>query len=116
MVLALVQQATCCILMMVAVEFWLMTMTPDGPLTNKRVLFEGEKHQTGSDGATVDSDGNLWVALTGSSEIGMMSPEGELLKRISMPVKLPSSVMFGGRDLDELLCHIDQQFWQQSLK
>ena len=75
---------------------------PDGPLTNKRVLFEGEKHQTGSDGATVDSDGNLWVALTGSSEIGMMSPEGELLKRISMPVKLPSSVMFGGRDLDEL--------------
>ncbi len=75
---------------------------PDGPLTNKRVFFEGEKHQTGSDGATVDSDGNLWVALTGSSEIGMLSPKGELLKRISMPVKLPSSVMFGGRDLDEL--------------
>ncbi len=75
---------------------------PDGPLTNKRVLFEGEKHQTGSDGATVDSDGNLWVALTGSSEIGMLSPKGELLKRISMPVKLPSSVMFGGSDLDEL--------------
>ncbi len=75
---------------------------PDGPLTNKRVFFEGEKYQTGSDGATVDSDGNLWVALTGSSEIGMLSPKGELLERISMPVKLPSSVMFGGRDLDEL--------------
>ncbi len=75
---------------------------PDGPLVNKRVLFEGEKHHTGSDGATVDSDGNLWVALTGSSEVGMLSTEGELLRRIAMPVKLPSSVMFGGDNLDEL--------------
>jgi L-arabinonolactonase len=75
---------------------------PTGPLTNKRVIFEGEKYNTGSDGATVDSDGNLWVGLTGSSEIGMLSPEGDLLERIAMPINLPSSVMFGGPDLDQL--------------
>ena len=75
---------------------------PSGPLTNKRVIFEGAKFNTGSDGATVDSDGNLWVGLTGSSEIGILSPAGDLLERISMPINLPSSVMFGGVGLDEL--------------
>jgi len=75
---------------------------PAGPLRNKRVFFEGAKHNTGSDGATVDSDGNIWTALTGSSEVGCISPDGKILERISMPVRLPSSVMFGGPNLDEL--------------
>jgi L-arabinonolactonase len=71
-------------------------------LTHKRVLFEGADYNTGSDGATVDSEGNLWVALTGSAEIGCISREGKLLDRIRMPINLPSSVMFGGPNLDEL--------------
>lgn len=75
---------------------------PSGPLTNKRTLFDGEQHDTSSDGATVDSDGNLWVALTGSGEVGCISPEGKLLQRIPMPVRLPSSVMFGGAGMNEL--------------
>ena len=73
-----------------------------GPLTHKRVLFDGAEHETGSDGSTVDRDGNLWVALTGSSEVGCIDPSGRLLERIAMPMRLPSSVMFGGRELDEL--------------
>jgi L-arabinonolactonase len=75
---------------------------PAGPLKNKRVFFEGAEHNTGSDGATVDSDGNVWVALTGSSEIGCIHPDGELAERIPMPIKLPSSLMFGGDNLNEL--------------
>ena len=76
--------------------------SPNGPLKNKRIFFDGRKHHTSSDGATVDRDGNLWVALTGSSEVGCITPEGQLVERILMPVKLPSSVMFGGAHLDEL--------------
>jgi L-arabinonolactonase len=75
---------------------------PTGPLQNKRVFFEGEKFNTSSDGATVDTEGNLWLALTGSSEIGCVSPDGQLINRIPMPIKLPSSVMFGGEDLTDL--------------
>lgn len=75
---------------------------PIGPLTNKRTLFEGADHNTTSDGATVDTDGNLWVALTGSSEIGCISASGEILERFPMPVRLPSSVMFGGVNMNEL--------------
>ncbi|MEM7018548.1 MAG: SMP-30/gluconolactonase/LRE family protein [Pseudomonadota bacterium] len=75
---------------------------PDKPLTNKRVFFEGAAHNTGSDGATVDKEGNVWTALTGSSEVGCISPQGKILERIPMPIKLPSSVMFGGPELNEL--------------
>jgi L-arabinonolactonase len=75
---------------------------PTGSLQNKRVFFEGEKHNTSSDGATVDTQGNLWVALTGSSEIGCIRPDGKLIERIQMPINLPSSVMFGGNDLKDL--------------
>jgi sugar lactone lactonase YvrE len=75
---------------------------PDGPLRNKRIFFNGADHDTGSDGATVDAEGNLWVALIGSGEVGCISPGGKVLERILMPVKLPSSVMFGGPGLDEL--------------
>ena len=73
-----------------------------GALKHKRVLFEGADYNTGSDGATVDRDGNLWLALTGSGEIGCISSDGKLIDRIRMPINLPSSVMFGGPDLDEL--------------
>ncbi len=75
---------------------------PSRPLRNKRVFFEGEKHNTSSDGATVDTEGNLWVALTGSGEIGCIDPDGSLIERIPMPIKLPSSVMFGGSGLNDL--------------
>ncbi len=75
---------------------------PTGPLTNKRVFFEGAAFDTGSDGATVDQDGNLWVALIGSGEVGCIDPKGRLIRRIPMPVSLPSSVMFGGPAMDEL--------------
>ncbi|OUV12114.1 MAG: hypothetical protein CBC47_00395 [Alphaproteobacteria bacterium TMED87] len=75
---------------------------PKGPLKNKRIFFDGSKYGTSSDGATVASDGNIWTALTGSHEIGCISPSGDLITRIPMPVKLPSSVMFGGTGLNEL--------------
>ena len=75
---------------------------PDGPLTNKREFFVGADHDTGSDGATVDADGNVWVALIGSGEVGCLNPGGRFIERFAMPVPLPSSVMFGGPNLDEL--------------
>lgn len=76
--------------------------TPSGPLRNKRQLFDGNSHQTASDGATVDAQGNIWTALTGSGEVGCISPAGKLTGRIKMPIPLPSSVMFAGPALNEL--------------
>ena len=54
------------------------------------------------DGATVDADGNLWIALVFNGQIGKFDPNGKLIEAYDMPVQLPTSVMFGGPDLDEL--------------
>jgi len=71
-------------------------------LANKRVFVDGAALNIGTDGATVDQQGNIWVALIGSGEIGCIDPNGRIIQRIAMPVQLPSSVMFGGPDLDIL--------------
>ncbi|MDX1581870.1 MAG: SMP-30/gluconolactonase/LRE family protein, partial [Alphaproteobacteria bacterium] len=77
---------------------------PDtGDATNRRVHIDvGALNEGAGDGATVDADGNLWVALIRSSEIGVFDPAGKLQDTFKMPVALPSSVMFGGETLDEL--------------
>ena len=54
------------------------------------------------DGATVDSEGRLWVALYRAGKIAAYRPDGTLERLIDMPVSLASSVAFGGPELDRL--------------
>lgn len=54
------------------------------------------------DGATVDSEGRGWVAIFGGCKVAAFTPEGALERVVDLPVSLPGSVMFGGRNLDQL--------------
>ena len=54
------------------------------------------------DGATVDSDGLMWMAICEGSKVVAFRPDGTLERCINMPISLPASVMFGGPDLDLL--------------
>jgi L-arabinonolactonase len=54
------------------------------------------------DGATTDSDGNVWSALALGGAIVCFSPDGEVKRKIPVPVAMPTSVAFGGPDLDRL--------------
>ena len=54
------------------------------------------------DGATVDADGLYWVAIYQGGKIAAYRPDGALERVIDMPVKLVSSVAFGGPELDRL--------------
>lgn len=54
------------------------------------------------DGATVDADGRYWVAVFRAGKIAAYRPDGSLERVIDMPVKLVSSVAFGGAKLDQL--------------
>lgn len=54
------------------------------------------------DGATVDTDGCLWSAICEGGVLARFRPDGQIDRRIEMPVKLPGSVMFGGSNLDRL--------------
>ncbi|TWI62100.1 sugar lactone lactonase YvrE [Pseudoduganella lurida] len=54
------------------------------------------------DGAAVDSAGNYWVAMFEGGRIVKLSPEGEQLDEIVLPVRCPTMVAFGGDDLRTL--------------
>lgn len=55
-----------------------------------------------ADGATVDSEGRLWVALVTAGVIACVSSDGRLLERIATPIPYPSCPAFGGADLTTL--------------
>ncbi|WP_228893555.1 SMP-30/gluconolactonase/LRE family protein [Pseudoduganella aquatica] len=54
------------------------------------------------DGAAVDSEGNYWVAMFEGGRIAKLSPSGEQLDEIVLPVRCPTMVAFGGADLKTL--------------
>jgi len=54
------------------------------------------------DGATVDAEGHVWSAICEGAKLVRFDPDGSIERIIEMPVKLPGSVMFGGKRLDHL--------------
>lgn len=54
------------------------------------------------DGATVDSEGCLWVAHWGGAEVVRYTPDGRRDRVIDVPVSQPSCVCFGGAQRDLL--------------
>jgi len=54
------------------------------------------------DGATMDSEGMYWVAMFEGGRVLRISPTGEILREIGLPVRCPTSLAFGGPDLRTL--------------
>ncbi len=73
-----------------------------GIVGERRVLYEFPKDSGSPDGMTIDAEGYLWVALWGGSRVVRISPTGELISELRLPVSQPTSVIFGGRNLDKL--------------
>ncbi|MBQ9448570.1 MAG: SMP-30/gluconolactonase/LRE family protein [Acholeplasmatales bacterium] len=73
-----------------------------GMVSNKKVLFEIT--DGAPDGMTIDSDGNLFVAVWGGSRIEVRSGvTGDLIDVIKMPTRLVTSCCFVGDALDRLV-------------
>lgn len=54
------------------------------------------------DGAAVDSEGAYWCAMYEGGRLLRLSPSGEILREIALPVRCPTMVAFGGADLKTL--------------
>jgi sugar lactone lactonase YvrE len=54
------------------------------------------------DGATVDSEGAYWCAMYEGGRLLRLSPTGEILTEIPLPVRCPTMMAFGGEDLRTL--------------
>jgi L-arabinonolactonase len=73
-----------------------------GRASNRRAIFDSSPWGPIPDGATVDADGNLWTAICEGGVVLCLSPNGEVLREIAFPTRIPASVMFFGPELDRL--------------
>jgi L-arabinonolactonase len=81
---------------------WAYDYRPEGPPANKRLFADTSALNSGPDGATVDADGYLWSVLVRAGAVARFAPDGRLDRTIELPVKHPTSVAFGGPNLDVL--------------
>lgn len=77
--------------------------TSTGEIDNKRVIIE-IPHELGfPDGMTIDSEGQLWVALWRGGAIARFNPKnGKLTQKINVPALNVTSCAFGGENMDIL--------------
>jgi sugar lactone lactonase YvrE len=54
------------------------------------------------DGATVDAQGNYWVAMFEGQRLLRIAPSGQVLNEVAMPARCPTMPCFGGDDLKTL--------------
>lgn len=79
-------------------DYDLATGSPSG-----RRVFASTADDTGfADGSTVDAEGYVWNAQVISGDLIRYAPDGAIDRKISMPVRNITSVMFGGPDLTDI--------------
>ncbi|XP_050454142.1 regucalcin-like isoform X2 [Cataglyphis hispanica] len=77
----------------------------NGTISNKRIVFDLNKINMEGvpDGMTIDTDGNLWIAVYGGHHVIHVNPKTQkLLKKVKIPAENVTSVTFGGPLLDIL--------------
>jgi len=83
----------------------------DGSLSRQRVFQQFAQRQEGEpldsyggrpDGAAVDVEGHYWVAMYEGQRLVRLSPSGERLADLPLPVRCPTMPCFGGHDLRTL--------------
>jgi L-arabinonolactonase len=84
-------------------EYWAYDYDiASGTVSNKRVFASFGDDPGVADGSTVDEEGYLWNAQLISGDLVRYAPDGRIERRIGMPVRNITSVMFGGEKLDEI--------------
>ncbi len=66
------------------------------PDSEPETLIDHAGNQGGLDGAIVDAEGNIWIALWGASAVNCYAPDGSLLSSITMPALQCSCPAFVG--------------------
>lgn len=73
-----------------------------GTVGPARPFVDTRPHGSPPDGATVDAEGGVWVALVLAGCMARFRPDGSLDRTVPLPVQYPTCPCFGGPDLDVL--------------
>jgi D-xylonolactonase len=77
-------------------------LAQDGSVANRRVFAQFGEGDGYPDGMTVDAEDCLWIAFWDGWCVRRISAAGEVIAELKVPVQRPTSVAFGGPDLDRL--------------
>ncbi len=87
---------------------WSYSVNPDGTLSDKRLFCE-----MGSDGMTIDSRGNIYLAGRG---VTIFDKSGKKLGNIPVPESWTANVCFGGKALKSLFITASKSLYRIRLK
>jgi len=73
-----------------------------GEASGMQVFADTTALGSGPDGAAVDAEGHLWVALVMKGQLARFRPDGTLERLLDLPTPHPSCPCFGGAALDTL--------------
>ncbi|KAA0693337.1 SMP-30/gluconolactonase/LRE family protein [Neorhizobium sp. P12A] len=81
-----------------AAQTYAYDINPNGDLTNKRLFCN-----LGSEGMTIDNEGNVYLAQSGGTVFGVtvFDKAGKKIEYIELP-EMPTNLAFGGKDKDML--------------
>ncbi len=79
---------------------WVYDIAPDRSVKDRRVF--ARLPEGWPDGMAVDMEGGLWVAAVRAGEVVRFRNDGTLERRIRVPAKMVTSLVFGGPDLQDL--------------
>lgn len=77
-------------------------LAADGSAANRRMFAQFGEGDGYPDGMTVDAEGCLWIAFWDGWCVRRLSPSGERLTELRVPVQRPTSCAFGGPDFTHL--------------
>lgn len=72
------------------------------PETPPEVFIDMKKDNLNPDGAIVDADGTLWIALWGAGQVVAYNADGSLQRAVNVPGAHTTCPAFGGNDLRTL--------------
>jgi len=82
---------------------WTIPWPMDVEVPERKSLFYDFTPTVGRpDGATIDSDGNYWIAAVDTGDIVIFSPAGSVMDRIRTPFDNITKIAFGGADCDHI--------------
>lgn len=73
-----------------------------GNISSPEIYFQGNEEMGSPDGITLDSQDHIWAAFWGGGCVRRLDPSGCVVSEYALPARQPSSVMFGGKCLEEL--------------
>lgn len=71
----------------------------DGCIKNPKILHQFPIGEGRPDGGSYDADGYYWSALFDGGKVVRLSPDGDIVATVELPVSRPTMIAFGGVDL-----------------